>query len=172
MRQRMLVLIGLAAVTVTVTAGIALAGKDRSAPVGAWGLREANVTGPGRVSAADADLTIEGRLLIKRFKEVDAAPGDVGDWITFVGELRDGNDVIGYGTVECTLHFLQRAHCEGTFGFPGRGKVSIQGTTGPYPFSIPAVGGTDEFANHIGQISVFNPAGPEEAFVITLNKVE
>lgn len=167
MRRKAFVLAALAAVGLTLAGGIAFAARDRAA-VGPWGLREANVTGPARATAHEGEVVVTARLVFRQFKFVDAAPGFVGDWLTFAGSLVDGNDVVGSITIECTVHFAGRAHCEGTAAIGGHGKVSVQGTTGRYPFSLAALGATGEFRNHIGTMKVFNPEGPDEAIVITL----
>lgn len=168
MRRKAFVLVALAAVGLTLAGGIAFAARHRASPVGAWGLRESNVTGVPRVSAQVGEVVVEARLTFAHFKFVDAAPGFVGDWITFAGPLKRGNRVVGSATVECTLHFLNRTHCEGTAAFAGRGKISVQGTTGSYPFALSAVGATGEFRNHVGHMKVFNPEGPKEVLVFTL----
>jgi len=88
-------------------------------------------------------------------------PPQLGDRFTLRESLAQGNTVVGYDNVDCSVTFNNNVLCDAVWAFTGRGDIVGSGLirdevdpsgTGPSVFDAAITGGTFAYAHASGSI--------------------
>jgi hypothetical protein len=161
MKRRVWVAASAVAILALALGGVAFAssshGSSSASAVRSWGsgLAPSHVSAPA--APADAQvITVIARQQHAKNVDADSSGGPSnGDYFIFTDNLYDPNShgLVGTDHVRCMIVF-RAINCEGTGTLDGRGDISVGGTLRGPTGVLAVTGGTGEFLENGGELSV------------------